>query len=105
RHEARDHPDRHDLGHFLFGPEYGRVLAGFFEKSRHQPHHQEANGKRRDRAAERRQPETRIVHVRPLAGTIYRRKRVLLERHPRPITLLSPRAEPRATIPSLLAAS
>jgi hypothetical protein len=58
RYESCDESNWHNSLHFFFGSEYGWVLVGFIDKTRHQPKHQETKGKRRDRATKRRQRET-----------------------------------------------
>src|SRR5271154_3560190 len=58
RYQSCDHSNWHNSHHFFFCSEYGRVLAGFIDKSWHQPKHQETKAKICDRATKRRQPET-----------------------------------------------
>src|SRR5437899_1974542 len=39
RYERCGQANWHDLKHFFFRSEYGRILVAFFDKSWHQPHH------------------------------------------------------------------
>src|SRR5208282_2382949 len=63
RYYSSDESDGHHSHHFFLRPEYGRVLVAFLDQAWQQPKHQEAKGKRRNRATKRRQPETGIVHL------------------------------------------